>query len=45
MVYFLIKKTLGGAIEKEITQNEELAIELHEYLSEYLRKEKYTHLL
>ena len=52
-IYFLIKKTLGGAarlaiksaIKNENISNKELAEELQKPIIKKLIKEKYTHLL
>ena len=42
---FLVKKTSGGAIKKEIMQNEELAENYAYQLLENFSKEKYIHRL
>ena len=42
---FFDKKTSGGAIKKEITQNEELAKNYANQLLENFSKEKYIHRL
>ena len=46
MLYtFLIKKTPGGAVKKEIIQTEELSEELQKPITRKFEKQNYIHLL